>query len=153
MEHAYKIQTEQNSEMFVFNSGEGTDLLVRVVSINPMDPDYITFNLSLGVAYGDPWLATTKIDFEVMSNKGDVLKVMNTVALWVEMFLEKRPDAIIFFTGSTEKRTRVYQKLISRNWKLLHLRFIIKGMLDNEFVDFEPDKKYSGIAFAKKIVN
>lgn len=81
MEHAYQIQGEENRERFVFNSGEGKETIQKVVCFDLIDAENRVFNLGMGYSEGDPWDETTKIDFEVLSNKGDVLKVMNTVAV------------------------------------------------------------------------
>jgi hypothetical protein len=150
MEHSYKIEREENSERFVFNSGEGASLIVKVVSFELVNSENRLYNLSLGDTKDNPWQSSAKVDFMVMSNNKDVFKVFNTVAICVELFLEKNPASIILFSGSTAKRTRIYLKLIERHLGFLQEKFLIKGVLENEFEDFEPNKNYFAIALAKK---
>lgn len=152
MEYSYKIESDEVGERFVFNSGEGDGTIVKVVKFDLVDREDNLYNLSMGDTDKDPWQRTSNLDFKIMSNNGDVFKVFNTVAICIELFLEKYPEAVILFTGSTDKRTKIYLKLISRNWVLLHQMFDIKGINQDNFEDFEPGKNYIGIVFVKKIL-
>ncbi|MES2389100.1 MAG: hypothetical protein V4543_13950 [Bacteroidota bacterium] len=88
-------------------------------------------------------------DFEALSANGDVFFTLNTVTLCILVFFESHPKAKVFFKGASEKRTRVYSKLILRNWNKLVPRFAIFGYLDGRWMNFAQDQNYSAILFTQ----
>ena len=59
------------------------------------------------LGFGDYNAETKTIDDEIITNNGDSLKVLATVASTVYAFTEKYPDALVFATGSNNLRTRL----------------------------------------------
>ena len=70
---------------------------------------------------------------EVVTNNDDALKVINTVATIVQISLNKPHIAAVHIAGSTEQRTKAYQRRIFRELK----SFAILGQKD-EAEPFEP---------------
>lgn len=67
-----------------------------------------------------------------VTNNGDSLKVLATVASTVYAFTEKYPDAWILATGSTAVRTRLYRMGITNNLAEITVDFIVLGYTKEE---------------------
>jgi len=67
------------------------------------------------LAFGDYDEKTNSINDLSITNNGDSLKVLATVASTVYAFTDKYPNAWIFATGSTLVRTRLYRMGITNN--------------------------------------
>jgi hypothetical protein len=67
-----------------------------------------TYNL----AFGDVTESGEIDDFRISDN-GDRNKILATVVKVVEMYTIKFPDRWIYFTGSTEQRTRLYRMAVT----------------------------------------
>src|SRR5579871_1735831 len=67
------------------------------------------------LGFGDKNESTGMIDDEIVTNNGDSIKVLATVAFTVYAFTDEFPDAMIFVTGTTKARTRLYRMGISNN--------------------------------------
>ena len=67
------------------------------------------------LAFGDLDEITNTINDLSITNNGDSLKVLATVASTVYAFMEKHPNAWIVATGSTKVRTRLYRMGITNN--------------------------------------
>lgn len=66
------------------------------------------------LAFGDKDHSTGEIDDTVISNNGDSEKVLTTVVAAPYAFTDKYPDIWIYATGSTNSRTRLYRKGITK---------------------------------------
>ena len=91
------------------------------------------------VGFGDKDDKTGQIDDEVITNNGDSEKVLATVASTLYTFTDKFPDAMIFATGSTKARTRLYRIGISNNLEEIQDDFEIFGL--NGKKDWQPFQK------------
>jgi hypothetical protein len=86
------------------------------------------FNL----AFGDVDPITNELDDTIISDNGDSEKVLATVAFSIFLFMELYPENIVFATGSTPSRTRLYKIGISKNLEELTENFLIYGFDINE---------------------
>ncbi len=101
------------------------------------------------LGFGDKNEETGEINDSVVTNNGDSEKVLATVAATLYTFTEKYPDAMIFATGSTQARTRLYRIGISNNIAMIEPDFEVFGLTDDEqWVPFE--KKREFVAFLVK---
>jgi hypothetical protein len=101
------------------------------------------------LGFGDKNESTGDIDDLIVSNNGDSEKVLATVAGTLYTFTERFPDAIIFATGSTKARTRLYRIAISNNVGLINPDFEVFGLTPEiHWVLFEQKKEF--IAFSVK---
>ena len=64
------------------------------------------------IGFGDKNLETGDIDDKVVSNNGDSDKVLATVVVYT--FTDLNPETLIYATGSTKARTRLYRMGISK---------------------------------------
>jgi hypothetical protein len=78
------------------------------------------------LGFGDKDEATRQIDDDVVTNNGDSEKVLATVASTLYTFTDKFPDAMVFATGSTKARTRLYRIGISNSTLLSYFK-ALKG--------------------------
>ncbi len=83
------------------------------------------------LGFGD-YETTNGINDLSITNNGDSLKVLATVASTVYAFIEKYPKASIVATGSTSVRTRLYRMGISNNSAELSEDFVVFGLKDGE---------------------
>jgi len=83
------------------------------------------------LGFGDKNEKSGAIDDEVVTNNGDSLKVLVTVASSLYAFTGKFPDAMVFATGSTEARTRLYRIGRSNNLEAIETDFEIFGLVDD----------------------
>jgi len=84
------------------------------------------------LGFGDKVEATGQIDDEVVTNNGDSEKVLMTVASTLYTFTDKFPEAMIFATGSTKARTRLYRIGISNNIEEIKEDFEVFGLVGEE---------------------
>jgi hypothetical protein len=82
-------------------------------------------------------------DCETASKNGDIDLVLQTVAYIAIAFTDKYPDRKIYFTGSDNLRTRVYQLNIFTSLDLINEYFTIEGLTiaNNLLIEREPFKK------------
>ncbi|MEJ7681298.1 MAG: hypothetical protein WKG06_26305 [Segetibacter sp.] len=75
---------------------------------------------------------TGNIDDKVVTNNGDSEKVLATVASTLYTFTDKFPEAMIFVTGSTKARTRLYKIGISNYIEEIEVDFEVFGLVDEQ---------------------
>jgi hypothetical protein len=77
------------------------------------------------------------IDDEAITNNGDSQKVLATVAFTLLQFTNEYPDALVYATGSTESRTRLYRIGISNNLNMINEHFFIFGQKEDLWEPFQ----------------
>ncbi|WP_187293434.1 DUF6934 family protein [Dyadobacter fermentans] len=91
------------------------------------------------------------IDDLAVTNNGDSTKVLATVATTVYEFTSAYPDAIIFATGSTKSRTRLYRIGINRHLTEIQRDFVIFGSTNYLiWQEFVPGRDYNAFFLTKK---
>lgn len=142
----YKYKSESNFEYFEFCS-EGTKGIIKKVVEFQLTSKPGVYNL----AFGDYNDEAKGIDDKTVTNNGDSLKVLATVASTVYAFAEKHPDAWIVATGSTEARTRLYRMGITNNLAEINNDFHVFGFTKNEeWVEFEAGEDYEAFLITRK---
>lgn len=102
------------------------------------------------LGFGDKLSNTDDFDDTIVSNNGDSLNILATVAASVYTFTDKYPDSYVFATGSSESRTRLYQIGISNNLAEIEEDFDVLGYKDGKFEKFEKDRNYDGFLITRK---
>jgi len=103
-------KSEEQLTFFEFISEGSKGRIKKVVQYSETSTKNV-FNLG----FGDLDEKTKGIDDLSVTNNGDSLKVLATVASTVYAFIEKHPEAWILATGSTSVRTRLYRMGITNN--------------------------------------
>lgn len=105
------------------------------------------------LGFGDVKPDGRGIDDRVVTDNGDTQKVLATVANIVFDFTERFPDAMVFATGSTPARTRLYRRGITMHLTLMSDVFRIFGLADNAWHPFEKGYEYDAFYVARKTSN
>lgn len=104
------------------------------------------------LAFGDFDEQTKSINDFSITNNGDSLKVLATVASTLYAFTEKYADAWIFATGSTAVRTRLYRMGITNNLAEIMIDFRVFGLTiqENLWEEFVIGEDYVAFLITKK---
>ncbi|MCE3228071.1 MAG: hypothetical protein K0S32_2622 [Bacteroidetes bacterium] len=102
-------------------------------------------NLGFGVILPDG-----TIDDLIITNNGDMEKVLATVAHTVYSFTDSYPDIPIAAKGSTPSRTRLYRKLITLNYLEIEQDFSIYGKKNNSWELFVKGEDYEAFLVKRK---
>ncbi len=142
----YNYRSESTLHFYEFVS-EGPKGLIKKVVIYTETTIENVYNLG----FGDYDESTNGINDLSVTNNGDSLKILATVASTVYAFTEKYPNAWILATGSTAVRTRLYRMGITNNLAEIETDFIVLGYTKNEeWEKFLVGEDYEAFLFTKK---
>ncbi|HTF30539.1 MAG TPA: hypothetical protein VK625_16915 [Flavitalea sp.] len=107
------------------------------------------YNLAFGNLLPDG-----KVDDHVKNNNKDKNKILATVVATIYEFTARHADKLVFFTGSTRARARLYRMAFTRNLEELKNDFEIYGVnLSNAAYFAEPflkEREYFGFLIKRK---
>ncbi len=136
----YPISSKRQADIYEFVS-EGTHgRIIKRIEYRPIDESNTIFNLS----FVDVDPVTDEISDKVVTNNGDSMKVLATVAVTTLDFTNRHPDALIFATGSTPARTRLYRIGITNNFKEIERYFTVYGLASEGWELFKAGNDYEG---------
>ena len=142
----YNYRSESTLQFYEFIS-EGPKGLIKKMVIYTETTTENVYNLG----FGDYDESTNGINDLSVTNNGDSLKVLATVASTVYAFTEKYPNAWILATGSTTIRTRLYRMGITNNLAEIETDFIVLGYSKNEeWEKFLVGEDYEAFLLTKK---
>lgn len=142
----YQLQSDGRHTHFEFVSVGSKGTMQKLIEFQPTSiPNF--YNL----AFGDKNPATGKMDDLAVSNNGDMEKVLSTVADAVHKFFEQEPKAIVYATGSTPSRTRLYRMGLTKFYTEIQEEFYLFGQIGDEAFIFEPGTDYEGFVVRRKI--
>ena len=93
---------------------------------------------------------TGEIDDKVVSNNGDMEKVLATIVAAVYSFTDRFPEAWIYAEGSTPARTRLYRINIVKYLFAINEDFDLRCLLNGEWEEFNPSVDYQGFVVKRK---
>lgn len=133
---------------FKFNSiGPKGEISIMVQFLNTNDPN--VYNLAFGNVLEDG-----NIDDHIKNGNHDRNKVLATIAIAVYEFTSRNPGKLVYFTGSTPARTRLYRMALTINFPELSIDFEIFGVTLGKFAflaeKFEKGKPYNGFLIKRK---
>jgi len=102
------------------------------------------------LAFGDKDHNTGEIDDTVISNNGDSEKVLTTVIATIYAFTDKYPNAVIYATGSTKARTRLYRIGIAKYFSEVIKDFEVLGERKDDWETFRKNIEYEGFLVKRK---
>lgn len=141
----YELKSGEELEVFEFVSIGEKGKIAKIVQYTPTNYKDL-YNLG----FGDKNAETGEIDDNVISNNGDGEKVLATVVATLYAFTDKHPNALVYATGSTESRTRLYRMGITRYIIEAEQDFEIFGELEEEWDEFKRDIDYRGFLVKRK---
>jgi len=140
----YKIQVnEENTYSFISVGRRG--LILKVVRFDEIESDI--FNLG----FGDFDFERQTLSDSIVSDNGDIEKILATVVLILNDFLQNNPKFSVFIVGSTLSRTRLYQIAINRYYEDFKVYFEIFGFKNSDFEIFQKNVNYESFLVRKML--
>ncbi|TXE12189.1 DUF6934 family protein [Algoriphagus aquimarinus] len=143
----YLYKSEESFKVFEFTSEGSKGEIRKLVQFSETGTENV-YNL----AFGDFDENTQEINDFSVTNNGDSQKVLTTVASTVYAFIDKHPEAMIFATGSTNARTRLYRIGITNNLTEISKDFVVFGLMKNgnHWEHFTVGVEYEAFLISKK---
>ena len=85
----------------------------------------------MNLGFGD-LLPDGSIDDRIVSNNGDIKKVLATIVVIVKHFTSLHPQVIVHFSGSTDERTKLYTRILVMYHASFKKEFEIYGIIGTE---------------------
>ncbi len=142
----YELKSGEKLEVFEFVSIGSKGSIIKLVQYTPTNYKDL-YNLG----FGDKNIDTGDIDDTIISNNGDSEKVLATVVATLYAFTEKHEGCMVYATGSTKSRTRLYRMGITKYLDEIKQDFDIYGENPTEWEEFRIGVGYS--AFLVKLKN
>ena len=140
----YELKSGEQLEVFEFVSLGTKGKIPKLIQYTPTNYKDL-YNLG----FGDKNIETGEIDDNIISNNGDSEKVLATVVATLYAFIDKHREAMVFATGSTKSRTRLYRMGITKYLDEIKKDFEIYGELDSGWEEFQKGVDYE--AFLVKL--
>lgn len=141
----YELKSGEQLAVFEFVSVGPKGRISKLVQYTPTNYKDL-YNLG----FGDKNIDTGEIDDYVISNNGDSEKVLATVVATLYAFTDKKADVMIYATGSSLARTRLYRMGITKYLDEVQNDFIIYGEIENGWEEFKKDVDYSAFLVKRK---
>ena len=141
----YIYYSEKDLLLFEFESEGPKGKIKKIVEFSQTSVKEV-YNL----AFGDLDAATSQINDKIITNNGDSLKVLATVASTVYAFTSKYPNAYVFATGSTSVRTRLYRMGLTNNLVEISADFKVFGLKNDTWEEFVVGEDYEAFMIKRK---
>jgi hypothetical protein len=141
----YELKSDDLLTTFDFLSEGPKGKIEKVVQFS-----LIYQNNLYNLAFGDRDYLTGQIDDKIVTDNGDSEKVLATVVAAVYAFCDRVPDALIYATGSTAARTRLYRMGINKYYDIVKEDFKIFGQAESEWEAYKKGKNYEAFVVQKK---
>lgn len=141
----YQLESDNKLLVFEFESVGPKGRIKKIVQ-------YTETNLKdfYNLGFGDKDENTGEINDLIITNNGDSMQVLATVASTVYAFTNKHPDAWIYATGSNKARTRLYRMGITNNLLEIKKDFEVYGLKDEKWVEFKKGVDYKAFLIKRK---
>jgi len=141
----YPLKSGEKLEVFEFVSEGPKGRITKIVQYAPTNYKGL-YNLG----FGDKNAETGFIDDIAISNNGDSEKVLATVVATLYAFTDKHIEALIYATGSTKSRTRLYRMGITKYIDEALSDFYVWGEINDDWEEFRKDVEYLGFFVQRK---
>jgi hypothetical protein len=149
----YDYRASEQFTSFIFESHGKRGVILKRVLFEPITSFVDESNVLrevFNLAFGDIAHPTSEIDDTIVSNNGDMEKVLATIGSIIYAFFDKHPTALVQFEGSTPSRNRLYRMAINKWLDRLTPDFAILGLFHEEWKKFESNKNYEAILVFRK---
>ncbi len=144
--HIYNIETSPDGLYHIFESIGVQNNTRKMVVYIPDENKADLFHLIFGDLTDD-----NNLDVFTISNNQDMKMILSSVVQTLSTFFEINPTKKVFFTGSTEARTRLYRATISKLFEKTELFYNIYDLLDDDSTEpFNKSTYYKGYFIEKK---
>jgi hypothetical protein len=139
----YDIEYLFDKDSYVFESIGPNGSIYKVVIFSEIE------NGKYNLGFGDYDLLTNDIDDKIVSDNGDMVKVIATVVGIALKFLSENPMTYIYIKGSTTLRTQLYNRIINRNYDDLIQSYEIYGSQNDISEVFQKNTPYESFLIRK----
>jgi hypothetical protein len=139
----YDIEYLFDKDSYVFESIGPNGSIYKVVIFSEIE------NGKYNLGFGDYDLLTNDIDDKIVSDNGDMVKVIATVVGIALKFLSENPMTYIYIKGSTTLRTQLYNIIINRNYDDLIQSYEIYGSQNDISEVFQKNTPYESFLIRK----
>lgn len=143
-EPTYPFTLPRTEVRYQFQSVSGQKIAHKVVLFTQTERPEI-YNLALLDLLDTGILS----DITVTDNKDMKIVLATTMRITAD-FLDINPGKIVTFTGSDDRRTRLYRILLSRELARIQQEFVILGEVNHPVEIFQPNQPYSRFYTLKK---
>ena len=141
-----RLEKKYVSFSFESNNAQGTNPVPKMVSYVP----YVRLGRKyFNLEFGDCDSEYEAIDDHIVTDNGDMRKVLKTVASTLESFFQEFPNEEVHIDGSDLIRREYYNKLIRDYQNLIPSHFKVQGHSDNGLEVFRNDVRYNFIVVCK----
>lgn len=141
----YEVAISRNRLRYEFFSVGKRGRILKVVEYTNL-ADLGWWNLGFGDFDG----LTSELSDTVVTDNGDGSKVMATVVNTLISFLDDYPDATVVFSGSDERRDRIYKRMVVNYRDEFSSLLIISGLTEDGVASvIEPDTYYFAFLIRK----
>lgn len=141
----YELKSGEQLEVFEFVSIGEKGKIPKIVQYTPTNYKNL-YNLG----FGDKNIETGELDDNVISNNGDSEKVLATVVATLYAFMDMHKEAMVYATGSTKSRTRLYRMGVTKYLDEIKEDFEIYGELESGWEEIRRDIDYGGFLVKHK---
>jgi hypothetical protein len=141
----YELKAEDSLMVFEFVSEGKRGEIVKIIKYSETNLKGV-FNL----AFGDKEVNKNTLDDFSISDNGDRDKILATVVSTLYAFTDKYPNSLIYATGSTKARTRLYRMGIAKFIDEIEQDFHVYGLHENEWEDFDKNIEYDAFLTKRK---
>ncbi len=141
----YSLQSDSLFLVFEFTS-VGPKGIVRKIIL--YSPTAVRNYFNLG--FGDIDSVSVEISDRSITNNGDSLRVLATVAFTVYVFTSRYPNACIIAKGSTPSRTRLYRMGLANQLTEVATDFEVYGRRNNRWQVFRTNVDYNAFMVRRK---
>ena len=141
-EQGYSYSFNRVTFEYEFFSISSVKKVRKVVVFSEMEKD--VYNLALLDEIEDGFLSDMS-----ESNNDDLVTVMATVIKIVDDFLTKNPHFFVVFSGSDERRQRLYRIIITKELEKIKQKFEIFSVNKNGIIPFQANQEYEFILIKK----
>jgi len=130
----YEVKINKSYTEFNFISEGNLGKIEKSIKYQEMQEG--VYNLG----FGDKNPITGEIDDTIVTNNGDMTKILATVAFSMYLFTKNNPNLWIYVTGSSQSRMRLYRMAINKYIEEISKDFAIYISLeDGEWYPFQPN--------------
>jgi hypothetical protein len=139
----YLLKSSKNRTIFHFESVGSKGIIEKIVCFDETDYENV-WNLGFGDGTEENW------NDEVISNNGDIFKILNSVAAAILEFSEEYPTRKILINPIDSKRKNLYNLIFKRKRAEIAVFFEIKVSNGGKLVDFNPNLNYNLFILTRK---
>ncbi len=114
MEQHYPVHYQLGKKHEYWFVSEGRRKVIKCVRFSLVDLSAQLYNLSLV----DWQYETNSFTDRVVTNNGDTIRVLQTVAFSIHCFFERFPNSTVYFSGNSPSRNRLYKMQVNNNRNL-----------------------------------